>query len=121
MAWNFRGNSPVYLQIASKIRADIISGKYPAEEQIPPVRQLAYEAAVNPNTMQRALAQLEQDGLLYSKGTSGRFVTGDQAALEKARHDAAEELIDVFLQGCCQMGFNKEEIISMINEKEELQ
>lgn len=121
MGWSFQGNSPVYLQIASKIRADIISGKYAAEEQIPPVRQLAYTAAVNPNTMQRALSQLEQDGLLCSKGTSGRFVTGDTEVLSKVRRKAAQELIASFLQGCKQMGFEKEEIINMLNEKEEIQ
>lgn len=121
MGWNFQGNGPVYLQIASMIRADIIRGKYVADEQIPPVRQLAYNAAVNPNTMQRALSCLEQDGLLYSKGTSGRFVTGDTEVLAKARRDAADELIRSFLQGCEQMGLSKEEIISMLNEKEEIQ
>ncbi|MBQ8893035.1 MAG: GntR family transcriptional regulator [Clostridia bacterium] len=121
MGWKFQSNSPVYLQIASTIRADILSGKYAAEEQIPPVRQLAYIAAVNPNTMQRALSQLELDGLLYSKGTAGRFVTGDTAVLEKARHNAVNELLETFLQGCKQLGVTKDEVIQLLNKKEEME
>ncbi|MBQ7936864.1 MAG: GntR family transcriptional regulator [Clostridia bacterium] len=118
MAWSFQGNIPVYLQITTKIRSEILSGKYAAEEQIPPVRQLAYEAAVNPNTMQRALAQLEQEGLLIAKGTVGRFVTEDPEVLAKARRKAADELIGTLLSGCRQMGFKKEEIMQMLKEKE---
>lgn len=74
MAWQFRGHSPVYRQIVRHIRADILSGCYQPDEQIPPVRQLAMEAGVNPNTMQRALSALEDEGLLVSRGTVGRFV-----------------------------------------------
>ncbi|MBQ4052563.1 MAG: GntR family transcriptional regulator [Clostridia bacterium] len=119
MAWSFQGNHPVYLQIASRIRSDIIRGKYSCDQQIPPVRQLAFEAAVNPNTMQRALMQLEQEGLLVSKGTVGRFVTEDAAVLDDARRKAAVELIDSLLIGCKQMGFQKKEIIQMLNETED--
>ena len=118
MAWSFQGNNPVYLQITTKIRSDILSGKYAAEEQIPPVRQLAYEAAVNPNTMQRALSVLEQEGLLVAKGTVGRFVTEDPEVLTRARRKAADELISTLLSGCRQMGFEKEEIMQMLKEKE---
>lgn len=74
MAWQFRGHSPVYRQIVRHIRADILNGRYQPDEQIPPVRQLAMEASVNPNTMQRALSALEDEGLLVSRGTVGRFV-----------------------------------------------
>ena len=81
MTWQFRGHSPVYRQIVRHIRADILNGCYQPDEQIPPVRQLAMEAGVNPNTMQRALSALEDEGLLVSRGTVGRFVTSDEAAL----------------------------------------
>ncbi len=118
MSWKFQGSLPVYLQIASKIRADIIRGKYASQEQIPPVRQLAYEAAVNPNTMQRALAQLESEGLLIAKGTIGRFVTENEEILKAARYQAANELIRAFLSGCSEMGFEKEEIIQMLSKEE---
>lgn len=69
MTWQFRGHSPVYRQIVRHIRADILNGCYQPDEQIPPVRQLAMEAGVNPNTMQRALSALEDEGLLVSRGT----------------------------------------------------
>ena len=118
MAWSFYANSPVYQQIASRIRADILNGKYPAEEQFPSVRQLASEAAVNPNTMQRALSQLEQDGLLLSKGTAGRFVTEDKEILKMAKRNAAKELVLSFKRGCKQMGFSKDEIIQLLQEEE---
>lgn len=119
MGWSFQSGLPVYLQIASAIRADIISGKYAPSGQIPPVRQLAFEASVNPNTMQRALLQLEQEGLLTAKGTVGRFVTEDPSILEKARRDAAKELITDLLKGCRRMGFQKDEIIHLLYEQED--
>ena len=119
MGWSFHNTLPVYLQIASKIRADIISGKYAKEEQIPPVRQLAFEAAVNPNTMQRALTQLETEGLLIAKGTVGRFVTGDPTVLQFARQKAAEELINAFVNNCIELGITKEELKIMLQDKED--
>ncbi len=118
MSWNFQGPLPVYLQIASKIRADIIRGKYAPEEQIPSVRQLAFDAAVNPNTMQRALTQLETEGLLIAKGTIGRFVTENEEILKAARYQAAKELIQSFILGCKEMGFEENEIIQMISKED---
>ena len=94
MAWQFRGHSPVYRQIVRHIRADILNGRYQPDEQIPPVRQLAMEASVNPNTMQRALSALEDEGLLVSRGTVGRFVTSDEAALERARRTARQDALE---------------------------
>ncbi len=120
MAWSFHANSPVYLQIVHRIRADILNGTYPANEQIPSVRQLAAEAAVNPNTMQRALSQLEQDSLLIAKGTSGRFVTEDEEVLKAARKTAAEELIQSFLKDCKRLGLEKEEMIKLLQNEEGL-
>ena len=119
MSWTFQGGLPVYQQIASAIRSDIIGGKYPPASQFPSVRQLAFEAAVNPNTMQRALIQLEQEGLLLAKGTVGRFVTEDPALLEKARNNTAKDLTEAFWKNCKQMGFSKEEIICLLSEQEE--
>ena len=94
MTWQFRGHSPVYRQIVRHIRADILNGCYQPDEQIPPVRQLAMEAGVNPNTMQRALSALEDEGLRVSRGTVGRFVTSDEAALERARRTARQDALE---------------------------
>ena len=96
MAWQFTNESPVWVQIAARIRDEIISGVYAPGEQIPPVRQLALTAAVNPNTVQRAFGRLESEGLLCVKGTLGRFVTEDIAVLEAAKQQAARELVAAF-------------------------
>ncbi len=91
MAWHFSSGAPVYLQVVSRIRADILNGVYSAEEQIPSVRQLAFEAGVNPNTMQKAFAVLEEEHLFVTRGTVGRFITTDTAVLAKARETLRRE------------------------------
>ena len=78
MPWNLDSDRPIFIQILERIRVDIISGKYQPGDKLPSVRELAAEAAVNPNTMQRAFAELERTGLVYSKRTSGRFITEDR-------------------------------------------
>ena len=81
MSWQFNRTEAVFLQIEKRLKREILVGKYPPDSQFPSVRQLAAEAAVNPNTMQKALSLLEDEGLLYSKGTLGRFVTNDEETL----------------------------------------
>lgn len=114
MAWQFHGRAPVYLQIVSRIRADILSGKYQADEQIPSVRQLAFEASVNPNTMQRALTELEREGLLYAKGTIGRFVTSDKEVLRMARETMHREAMTNLVDEVLSLGITKEELLAFI-------
>ena len=81
MAWQFDGNRPIYAQLVEHIQYDIVSGVYPPGEKLPSVRELATLAAVNPNTMQKALAELETDGLIFTQRTAGRFVTQDVEAI----------------------------------------
>lgn len=104
------------MQIVEKMRADILNGKYRADQQIPPVRQLAFDASVNPNTMQRALTELEDEGLLYSRGTVGRFVTSDTAVLEKAKETMKREAINALLEEAYALGISREELIRYIQE-----
>ena len=92
MNWKFTGDRPVYQQIMALIRGAILKGELPPGGKIPSVRDLAAEAQVNPNTMQRALTELEREGLLISGGTSGRSVTENPEVLEKMREKALEEL-----------------------------
>ena len=92
MNWKFMGDRPVYQQIMSIIRGAILTGELPPGKKIPSVRDLAAEAQVNPNTMQRALTELEREGLLVSGGTSGRSVTQEQSVLEQMRRQALQEL-----------------------------
>jgi GntR family transcriptional regulator len=80
MNWQFNSEAPIYSQLIGQIRQGIVSGAFPPGERLASVRDLASEAGVNPNTMQRALTELERDGLVYSQRTAGRFVTEDQRA-----------------------------------------
>ncbi len=119
MSWNFDRHIPVYIQIADKICAQIITGEYAPEAQIPSVRQLAFMAAVNPNTVQRALTELENEGIIFSKGTLGRFVTSDEKLIEQARHRAAKQLVADFVNQAKRLNISKEEIIKFIEEENE--
>ncbi|MBQ4105237.1 MAG: GntR family transcriptional regulator [Clostridia bacterium] len=117
MAWSFDKHTPVYLQIAERIRNEIIVGNYPPASQVPSVRQLALTAAVNPNTVQHALTALEAEGLIYSEGTAGRFVTTDAELIASARHTAAKELVDEFLKQAASLSISRDELIKMIEEE----
>ena len=119
MAWQFHGRAPVYLQIVSRMRADILSGRYTADQQIPTVRQLAFEASVNPNTMQRALSELEREGLLYAKGTVGRFVTSDINILQTAKEIMHREAMQSLVSEVLALGVSKQELIDFIQNLEE--
>ena len=114
MAWQFSSRAPVYLQIVSRIRADILSGVYKADEQIPPVRQLAFEAGVNPNTMQRAFSVLESEQLFVTRGTLGRFITTDEAVLAAARETLRRETVAKLTEEALAMGLTPEELIQGI-------
>ena len=92
MNWKFSGDRPVYQQIMALIRGAVLRGELPPGGKIPSVRDLAAEAQVNPNTMQRAMTELEREGLLVSGGTSGRTVTENPQVLEQLRDRTLEEL-----------------------------
>ncbi|MCQ2430335.1 MAG: GntR family transcriptional regulator [Clostridia bacterium] len=115
MAWQFNSKQPVFKQIVSHIRADILNGVYQPEQQIPPVRTLALEAGVNPNTMQRALADLEAEGLLISRGTVGRFVTSDTQTLDKSRAEMRQETIERLISDAAARGITREELIAYLS------
>lgn len=117
MAWEFNRTEAVFIQIARRIKSEILSGKYEPDQQIPPVRQIAAEAAVNPNTVQKSLSLLEEEGLLYSKGTAGRFVTSDAEVLKNAREVMGRELVRELLTRSRAVGISKEELIKLIEEE----
>ena len=117
MAWHFTSRAPVYLQIVSRIRADILSGVYKADEQIPSVRQLAFEAGVNPNTMQRAFAVLEDEQLFVTRGTIGRFITTDKAVLEAARETLHRETVARLLEEAKAVGLEPDRLIEAIRDR----
>ena len=116
MPWNLDDSRPIYLQLMERIQHDIISGVYQPGDKLPSVRDLALDAAVNPNTMQKALSELERCGLVYSHRTSGRFITDDSTLLKKIKTDLAQEYISTFLSQMRRLGVNDSETLEMIKE-----
>ena len=119
MLWKFTGSRPVYVQIMDQIRGAVLSGEYPPGGRVPPVRDLAAQAQVNPNTMQRALLELEREGLLIAQGTLGRFVTDDPEILNNMRQDAAQALIRESAARFRAMGLTMEQAASMLLQLEQ--
>ena len=116
MPWELDNDRPIYLQLMERIQQDIVSGIYKPGDRLPSVRDLAVEAAVNPNTMQKALSELERSGLVYSQRTSGRFITEDTQLLDEMKTSLAYEHILQFLEKMKQLGFQKEEIAALIQK-----
>ena len=115
MPWNLDNTKPIYLQLMDRIQLDIISGVYQPGERLPSVRDLALAAAVNPNTMQKALSELERSGILYSQRTSGRFITEDTSLLKNMTDSLAREHVRSFLENMQHLGFTKEDISELLN------
>ena len=119
MNWRITEDRPVYLQIIDQMKQRIIIGQYQAGDKLPSVRDLAAEASVNPNTMQRALSDLERDGLIFAERTSGRFVTEDKSMIDQIKVSLAQELIDDFVNKMRELGFSTQEIINAIEKTKE--
>ena len=116
MPWELDNDRPIYLQLMERIQHDIISVVYKPGDKIPSVRDLALDAAVNPNTMQKALSELERNGLVYSQRTSGRFITDDEELLKYMKMQLATEHIRQFFEQMHHLGFSDEETLEMIHE-----
>ncbi len=112
MIWSFNDNRPIYSQLIEHIKLEIVSGEWQPGEKVASVRELAQEAGVNPNTMQRAFAELERDGLVYSKRTSGRYITEDSVMIERIRDEIASENINNFIESMKKLGFSPEQTLS---------
>ncbi len=117
MDWNFVGGIPIWSQLCDKLRQSIILGVYKPNERMPGVRELAAEAQVNPNTMQRALARLEEEGMLITHGTSGRFVSGNEEMLHRARKIMVSDAANDYLHKCAELGISREEAIMILKEE----
>lgn len=106
----FNNSVPIYLQIVSEIKKQIISGKLISGERIPSVRELALTYKVNPNTMQKALIELEENGLIKTERTNGKFVTEDENIINKIKNDYADNLTQNYLSEMISLGITKQEI-----------
>lgn len=114
MAWELNSNQPIYSQIISKVTLDIISGVYKPGDRLPSVRDLAADAAVNPNTMQKALSELERTGLVSSNRTSGRFITDDVSMIDDLKRQMALRYASDYINGISRLGYNTDEAIALL-------
>ena len=119
MAWNLDSDRPIYAQLLERIQLQIVSGIYGPGDKIPSVRDLAAEASVNPNTMQKAFAELERSGLIETKRTSGRFVTEDKNMITQIRTQLAKEEINAFIAKMKELGFDKKDILTLLSSTAE--
>lgn len=117
MKWQFSNDAPIYSQLIDQIQVGIVSGAFPPGERLPSVRDLATEAGVNPNTMQRALAELERDGLVYSQRTAGRFVTEDQRMIDNVKRSLAQRHIQAFWEAMTRLGYDREEVLALMRRE----
>lgn len=116
MEWEFSDDTPIYLQIMNLIKLQIASGKLRPGEKIASVRELAMEAGVNPNTMQKALAELEREGVLYSQRTAGRFVAESETKAEGLQTQMAREQVVRFVQTMKQLGYEPKEALLLLEQ-----
>jgi GntR family transcriptional regulator len=117
MTEQFQSNIPIYLQLVNKFKYRIVSGELEAGSKIDSVRDLAIKYEVNPNTMQRALAELEREGLVYSERTAGRYITKNKELIVKMRETIANEIIDQFIKRMESLGYSQEEAKKLFIEK----
>lgn len=120
MDWCIENDRPIWLQLCEQLTLRIVTGIYPMGSRIPAVRELAAEAGVNPNTMQRALAQLEEKGLVATNRTAGRTVTEDVQRIDAVRLELAQAQIRGYLQGMKVLGFSEAEARALLQEEEKL-
>ena len=118
MEWIIKTDRPVYIQLMEQIQQRVLCGEYPLGSRLPSVRDLASEAEVNPNTMQKALMELERTGLVYAKRTSGRFITEDEGLVMEMRETIAQTKMTEFIQEMEQLGFTVEEICRILQKIE---
>ncbi|MBR5401815.1 MAG: GntR family transcriptional regulator [Treponema sp.] len=116
MEYQFTNDKPIYLQLMDVFKVAIVSGELPKGVRLDSVRDLAIVAKVNPNTMQKALSELERIGLVRTERTSGRFITDDEELILSMKKEIAENEIRVFLEKMKKMGLSKDTIIKMVSE-----
>lgn len=118
MAWNLDSDRPIWVQLVEKIQMQIVSGLYKPGDRLPSVRELAMLANVNPNTMQKAFAELERSGLIVTQRTSGRTVTEDRDMIQEIQSEFAMEQVRLFLAKMKELGFTKQQVIELLDMAE---
>lgn len=116
MPHNFDNQTPIYIQIMDVIKTEIISGKYKLGQKLPSVRDFAFQFDANPNTVQKALFELEEMGLIVTERTSGKYVTSDEKVLLDARFLVVDKIVEDFFKSMAKIGIDKEEARKLINK-----
>ncbi|MGN0152954.1 MAG: GntR family transcriptional regulator [Lachnospiraceae bacterium] len=119
MNWELTSDRPIYTQLLEELKRRIISGYYQPGEKLLPVRELAQEAKVNPNTMQKALSELERQGLVFAVRTTGRYITEDASLIDSAKKEFAALHVENYYKEMKTLGYEKEGMIKLISEYEE--
>ena len=116
MDYNFDNERPIYIQLVEKIRIEIVSGKLKKGQKIPSVRELALMMKVNPNTMQKALVELENEKLIYTERTNGKYVTEDEKLIERVKNELAKEKVENYINSMNSIGISFDEAIKYLQE-----
>lgn len=119
MNYNFDNNIPIYLQLVSLIKNDIIKGALSPGEKLPSIRDLAITYKVNPNTVSKALSELENISLIYTERTNGKYVSSDISLINKYKEEYAKSLTEEYINKMINLGYNKEEINKYIMKEGE--
>ena len=114
MEWRFTDDRPIWQQLTDQLTLSILKGEYPPGGRLPPVRELAAQAGVNPNTMQRALAELETEGLIFAQRTAGRFVTQDTEAVNQSRQRLFQSAVEAFLKNMGSLGCSPQQSLEIL-------
>lgn len=117
MEYQFTDDKPIYVQLMDYFKVQIVSGELQEGSRLESVRDLAVKARVNPNTMQKALSELERIGLVRAERTAGRFITDDKERIKKMKQDIAEEEIFLFLNKMRSLGFEKRDVMELLDKK----
>ena len=122
MPWSFQADTPIYTQLVARLQEQIVSGAYPPGSKLPSVRDLAADAGVNPNTVQRAFSELEREGLIYTQRATGKYVTENADEIKSARQALAKTQVAEFLSNMQSLGYSVGDVIVLLqsfNESEE--
>jgi len=118
MAWDLDSDRPIYAQLVERLQVQIVSGFYLPGGKLPSVRELASVAAVNPNTMQKAFAELERSGLIITQRTNGRSVTEDTELIQSIKLNMARRHIETFFLRMRELGYSEREVIALLEREE---
>lgn len=119
MEWELKSDRPIYTQLLEELKRRIVSGHYRPGEKLLPVRELAQEAKVNPNTMQKALSELERQDLVFAVRTTGRYITENVSLIEDAKKEFAHSHVETYYKEMSALGYDKDGMIKLLSDYEE--